>query len=893
MAVDDAGGPSAPPAVWRPGIDPVGEDEELDYDPTAYDCLHKFSLEWPCLSFDLLRDELGGPRSTFPHTVFMVAGTQASSARANYLAVLKLADLGQGRHGKRAVKPRGSDDESSDESESDEGSDAMDDSDDDDAREPPPRMHHRLVSQPCGINRVRACQARPGLVAVWGDNGSVRVLDVAAQLAALAGEVEVDGKAGAKGSVNPLQAQPHAAEGFALDWSPLKPGRLASGDCKKHIHVWEPAEGGKWAVSPAYNGHAGSVEDLQWSPSEESVFASCSTDRTIAIFDTRERGRAMLQVPAAECDVNVLSWNRLVTYMLASGADDGGLRVWDLRSFKAGGHVSQFNFHRGAVTSVEWSPYEGSMLATTGADNAALVWDLALERDPEEEAALAPEGNAVPAEALPSQLLFAPGPRPPSASYLCLTFPFTRNAALRGQYQRFSSPFLRAGLLLEDLDAFAADVAVRHLGGLPPGTTVVTASLDKVAFATSRSPAGGGAAAAAAQGGAPQQPLPPGWGAQREQQQHQQRVVATPGGDAALATDEGGDDVSDILQTPLTIGADLRVAGCVAWAGRTSMEVLVEVSTEAPRPSGDGGPPRWVHRAVAHFLMVLRPTGDSTGAPDVPRVAPQTELERLHFDAAEERAAVSRAKRKSGRLMGSEPEGDEVRLVYDLAEAQLRRQLARQEAEAEAARGGDPPLQRRASVTSGAMLAPAHGDGALAPVPMSATVRSLVALMHIQDRNNAGAIFGGHILRLASELAYSTAVLHAGRHCEAVALGNVTFLQPVPVGCVLELRAKVVFTDGPLMRVNVVATKHAQLVERPAQLHASVSNDFSFTLLAVGAHGLRPVEPETLRECVQWLKARRDHAADGFVVPPALLREGVEHMLLASAAPPPADSDAA
>jgi ribosome assembly protein RRB1 len=62
--------------VWRPGIDPLGEDEELDYDPTAYDCLHKFALEWPCLSFDIVRDDLGGPRSTFPHTVFMLAGTQ-------------------------------------------------------------------------------------------------------------------------------------------------------------------------------------------------------------------------------------------------------------------------------------------------------------------------------------------------------------------------------------------------------------------------------------------------------------------------------------------------------------------------------------------------------------------------------------------------------------------------------------------------------------------------------------------------------------------------------------------------------------------------------------------------------------------------------------------------
>lgn len=74
---------------------------------------------------------------------------------------------------------------------------------------------------------------------------------------------------------------------------------------------------------------------------------------------------------------------------------------------------------------------------------------------------------------------------------------------------------------------------------------------------------------------------------------------------------------------------------------------------------------------------------------------------------------------------------------------------------------------------------------------MHSTVQSHLAIMHRQDRNNANNIFGGHLLRLAAELAYATAVLHAGRHCESMALGDVTFKQPVPIGCVLEFRAKV------------------------------------------------------------------------------------------------------
>ena len=44
-----AGGAWVRLQVFRPGIDQMAEDEELDYDPTAYDCLHRLQLDWPCL----------------------------------------------------------------------------------------------------------------------------------------------------------------------------------------------------------------------------------------------------------------------------------------------------------------------------------------------------------------------------------------------------------------------------------------------------------------------------------------------------------------------------------------------------------------------------------------------------------------------------------------------------------------------------------------------------------------------------------------------------------------------------------------------------------------------------------------------------------------------------
>ena len=51
-------GPAHPgtTAVWRPGVDAVENGETLDYDPTAYDCLTAFSIDWPSLRCDLLLD---------------------------------------------------------------------------------------------------------------------------------------------------------------------------------------------------------------------------------------------------------------------------------------------------------------------------------------------------------------------------------------------------------------------------------------------------------------------------------------------------------------------------------------------------------------------------------------------------------------------------------------------------------------------------------------------------------------------------------------------------------------------------------------------------------------------------------------------------------------------
>ena len=68
-------------------------------------------------SFDVMRDSLGAPRDQWPHTMFLAAGTQASSAKANTVAIMRLTSVSKTH--KPAKTAEAEDDESDSDSESD------------------------------------------------------------------------------------------------------------------------------------------------------------------------------------------------------------------------------------------------------------------------------------------------------------------------------------------------------------------------------------------------------------------------------------------------------------------------------------------------------------------------------------------------------------------------------------------------------------------------------------------------------------------------------------------------------------------------------------------------------------------------------------------------------
>lgn len=188
--------------------------------------------------------------------------------------------------------------------------------------------------------------SQPYHVATWSETGKVHIWDVRPLIESL----DVPGysfdKPRAHAPVFTVESHGRA-EGFAMDWasSGASSLRLLTGDIHSKIYLTTSTPSGFNALSQPFVTHTSSIEDLQWSPSEPTVFASCSADQSVQIWDVRSKGRKSVAGidSAHESDVNVISWNKSTSYLLLSGGDEGGLKVWDLRNVKKRGYFFLFS----------------------------------------------------------------------------------------------------------------------------------------------------------------------------------------------------------------------------------------------------------------------------------------------------------------------------------------------------------------------------------------------------------------------------------------------------------------------------------------------------------------------------------------------------------------------
>ncbi|CDK28688.1 unnamed protein product [Kuraishia capsulata CBS 1993] len=371
---------------------PLGPDEMLEPDPTVYEMLHRMNLPWPCMTLDVLPDTLGAERRSWPHSVYLATATQAKRSKDNELIIMKLSSLA-----KTLVKDDQDDD---------------DDEEEDDDVDYDPILESETIALKDTTNRLRvspfAAETGEYLTATMSENGDVNIFDISPQFKAFDSPGYMIPKPN-KRAIHTIRNHGNV-EGYGLDWSPLvQTGALLSGDMSGRVYHTQRTTS-KWVTEKfEYQASQASIEDIQWSRNEKTVFATGGTDGYIRIWDIRsKKHKPAINCKASTTDVNVLSWCNKIDYLIASGHDDGSWGVWDLRQFKPNSEtyspVVSFDFHKSAITSIEFNPLDESIVAVSSEDNTVTLWDLAVEADDEEIEQQRQETKEL--EDIPAQLMF-------------------------------------------------------------------------------------------------------------------------------------------------------------------------------------------------------------------------------------------------------------------------------------------------------------------------------------------------------------------------------------------------------------------------------------------------------------------------------------------------------
>lgn len=137
-------------------------------------------------------------------------------------------------------------------------------------------------------------------------------------------------------------------------------------------------------------------------------------------------------------------------------------------------------------------------------------------------------------------------------------------------------------------------------------------------------------------------------------------------------------------------------------------------------------------------------------------------------------------------------------------------------------------------------------------VKMSETKRQSVILMQPQDKNPAGKIFGGYLMRQAYELAWTTGHLFSQVRPFFLASDNVSFNKPVEIGSIAIFNAQVVYTEDDKAFTVRVDTD----VVNPIDNTETRTNTFFFTFTCP-EKPIKTIVPNTYHETMLWIEGRR------------------------------------
>lgn len=156
-----------------------------------------------------------------------------------------------------------------------------------------------------------------------------------------------------------------------IQWNPhASHAKLFTTACAQRLDLysWEDGSSKQLCFMKA---HSRNISDMDWSPFDVNVIASCSVDTFTLLWDVRDPKRPIGSFQSV-CGTSQVKWNKVTNNLFAT-AHEGDIRIWDPR--KGNMPLVFLTAHLSKIHGVDWNPAREPTFATSSQDCSVKFWD--------------------------------------------------------------------------------------------------------------------------------------------------------------------------------------------------------------------------------------------------------------------------------------------------------------------------------------------------------------------------------------------------------------------------------------------------------------------------------------------------------------------------------------